>query len=593
MKKLFYATLVALAGLAVASCNPTNDVEGGGETKAPVLSNIEGAVLDAQGADITTTFTAADFGQSVSINYALYVDKAGNNMANKSEVKADIANGTITIKQTELSLAIMALGVEVGEEVEVELALVASVGSATLTSNLVKATFTTCAAEVSDNDVYKRVYVIGNFNEWNFGNVNQFLYDYEDNGIYTGVIYFDTKANKGFKLTGAAEWSTDSDKGNFGTLDGAVLEEEQAEIQLRNDGGSGNIDCYAFNFYKFEFDRENMILKVPSTPHWEGEVPVRFDYLYLVGDFNGWTTFDPAYKMKYIPSKHKFYADVEVTAAGGFKFLADGNFTNDWYLAWGEKDGVMGTTGVDNIAITEGKFRVYFDLNKLTYSFDSAAFGTEEEGGVEVSERDRTPVEKPDEYSLIGSLYGDTWSKDLSMSANEDNTVFTYKGLAAEKDQEFKIRKNKDWDAGAYGAPAGGFTLGTPFVAGGDNIVVPETCGLDITFEVATTTITIAKSEIQGWSVIGQVDGSNWDKDFVMTKSGNVWTSETLKIDGEFKIRQYGGWDVNRGVGQDVKLSSGAAGEAVAGGANIAGFDGKNVVVAYDESADTITVTVK
>lgn len=597
MKKIFYGLM--FLGLLAVSCEepivPDTD-----DTKAPVLGEIAGAVLDAKGADITTTYQAADFGAEAAgatIHYGLFVDKEGANLANKQAVDATIANGQIAIPQAKLSLALQALGAAVGDEVKAELALYAYLGSDvnsnSLKSNVVKATFTVCAAEINDNEAYKRIWVIGNFNDWNFDNVNQFLYDYEEKGIYTGLIYFATKANKGFKLTGAAEWSTDSDKGNFGTLEGANLEDEQSEVQLRNDGGSGDIKCYAYNFYMFEFDRENMVLKVPNTPHWEGEVPVRFDYLYLVGDFNGWTVFDAPYKMMYIPAKHKFYADVDAASEGGFKFLADGNFSNDWYLAWGEKDGVMGTSGVDNIKLPAGKNRIYFDLNKLSYSIDAAAYGTTEEGAVEVAERDRTPVEKPDEYSIIGNLYGDSeWKNDIMMSPNDDNTVFTKTGIAAEAGQEFKIRKNKDW-AESWGAPDGGFTLGTPFVGGNGNIVVPETCGLDVTFEAATKTITVAKSAIQGWTVIGQVDGSNWDKDFEMTKSGNVWTSATLKIDGEFKIREYGGWDVNRGVQNDTRLSSGVAGAAVAGGANIAGFEGKNVVVAYDELADTITVTVK
>ena len=197
MKKFFYATLVALAGLAVASCDLLNPDEGGeqtGETKAPVLSEIQGAVLDAKGADITTTYTAADFGQRVTINYALFVDKAGNKMAKKSEVKASIADGKITIKQSELSLAIMALGVEVGEEVEVELALYAYVGStitsAALVSNYVKATFTTCAATI-DDDTLAKIEVVGDFDGWGSegaANMGAYLYKYGEDEVYSGLV---------------------------------------------------------------------------------------------------------------------------------------------------------------------------------------------------------------------------------------------------------------------------------------------------------------------------------------------------------------------------------------------------------------------
>ena len=52
------------------------------------------------------------------------------------------------------------------------------------------------------------------------------------------------------------------------------------------------------------------------------------------------------------------------------------------------------------------------------------------------------------------------------------------------------------------------------------------------------------------WSVIGNIMGSNWDKDFVMTQTAiNVWEVDiTYNRGEEFKLRYYGSWDSNEGM---------------------------------------------
>ena len=592
MKKLFYATLVALAGLAVASCNPTNDVEGGGETKAPVLSNIEGAVLDAQGADITTTFTAADFGQSVSINYALYVDKAGNNMANKSEVKADIANGTISMTQANLSLAIMALGVEVGEEVEVEFALIASVGSATLTSNLVKATFTTCAATI-DADTLPKVWVIGNFNDWSFDNVEankDYLYDFEGNGTYSGLVYYAAKAISGWKIAipngtaGAYGWNDDA---NWGFPEaGAAAEDEALTATLECAGGSKDMKSWAHNFYWWHFTPETLELKMEAPNNWDGNAtPVGFDQMYLVGSFNGWTTFDPDHIMKYIPTKHTFYADVTLAAGDEVKFIADGQLSNDWYIAWGEDCAWEG----GNITVeTAGSYRIYFDFNNMTYSLDASMFGKDEEGGIDVAERD---VNRPDSYHIYGSVLGTNWDKAAAdLERDGETSMYKLIGLAYNAGEEFKVVKNDKevW----YGVSAGEYKGSLFTLTGTDNFQFDKDGGLDICFDAENQKVEIFDSAIQGWAVIGNIGDDNWSIDYAMTKEGDVWTSEALdiKYDGSTtwgcKIRKYGSWTLNYGVGET--LAAGTAMPAVAGGGNI-NYNGK-AKIQFNEADLTLTI---
>ncbi len=66
------------------------------------------------------------------------------------------------------------------------------------------------------------------------------------------------------------------------------------------------------------------------------------------------------------------------------------------------------------------------------------------------------------------------------------------------------------------------------------------------------------------WSVIGSIEGTEWDKDFEMTKQEDgTWKSDALMLekDNELKCRADGAWDLNIGVG---------------------GLNGENYVVAED-----------
>lgn len=605
MKKFFYSLMIVLAGLSVYSCKDDSKETGGkgAQGTAPVLGEIQGAVLDASGADITTTYEAADFGQSgIIINYALFVDKSGNKMAGKQQVTATIGEGRIAMTQSNLSLAIQKLGIEVGEEAEVDLALYAYVGSvinsSALVSNYVTATFTPCAADIDDNATYDRLYIIGALNTWNWDKAqeqNDFIYDYGEDGIYSGLVYYRAQTNNIFKIaypltdaSGNLQWD---DKANYGTLDGAVLTPEEYPVQLRCDGGSGNIDAFAYNFYVMQFDRNELTLTVREGHNWEADVPFRFDYLYLCGVGGDWTEFKEEFEMKYIPSKHKFCIDVETAAESEFKFLADGAFANNWYLAWGQDEsGALKVDGA-NIKLPAGKNRVYFDINRNSYSIEPSTYGTDE-GQIEVLERERN-VERPKKYYLRGSMYGDTeWANGLEMSANEDNTVYSYDGLEVSAEDMFKIVIDNNWASGSFGAASEEpITLGTAFAAvkDGKNIKVGKACGVDVVFNVTDGEITVTESKSQAWTVIGMIGDSAWDADFAMSEKDGVWTSESLEIKGDFKIRKNGAWSQNRGVAAGATVTVGTPFDAERNGGNITGITGSHVVV-YDSVNDQITI---
>ena len=71
---------------------------------------------------------------------------------------------------------------------------------------------------------------------------------------------------------------------------------------------------------------------------------------------------------------------------------------------------------------------------------------------------------------------------------------------------------------------------------------------------------TMTEEEKSAWSVIGNICGSNWDKDFPMTEvEPGIWKSEPLELHAgeEFKVRQGASWDVSYGMKDGVTVAGG------------------------------------
>ena len=102
------------------------------------------------------------------------------------------------------------------------------------------------------------------------------------------------------------------------------------------------------------------------------------------------------------------------------------------------------------------------------------------------------------------------------------------------------------------------------------------------------------------WSVIGSIasTGNEWNKDEPMFSSPDgtqhVATRLKLATGDQFKVRNNGGWDDNRGAGGDVEpfvLALGEAIPAVGGGKNLAVPADGVYDLLYDSAAETITLT--
>ena len=79
-------------------------------------------------------------------------------------------------------------------------------------------------------------------------------------------------------------------------------------------------------------------------------------------------------------------------------------------------------------------------------------------------------------------------------------------------------------------------------------------------YDKISALFTMTEEEKAAWSVIGNICGSNWDKDFPMKEiEPGVWQSEPMELHAgeEFKVRQGVSWDVNYGMKDGVTVAGG------------------------------------
>ncbi len=155
-------------------------------------------------------------------------------------------------------------------------------------------------------------------------------------------------------------------------------------------------------------------------------------------------------------------------------------------------------------------------------------------------------VDEAEAFTVIGSICGTNWDTDFEMTrSSETGSQKWYSdALELKAGNELKVRQGRSW------------TLS--FGNGNDNLKVEEDgfyyVKLDWEKDATTAAVTLEKyNPAKGWSAIGTLDGSNWDKDFKMLlqNDGVTFVSEqqfTLKAGNEFKIRQGLNWDVAYGT---------------------------------------------
>lgn len=287
----------------------------------------------------------------------------------------------------------------------------------------------------------------------------------------------------------------------------------------------------------------------------------------LIGGVEG-SAWDKDFYMKQLASG--IWISDPVTITGEFKI----RYNNNWDApAGGNRGGALVTTGTpftavpggDNIKVPtlDAKYQIVYNPAMETITINPCA----------------------DNWSVIGAYESFSWDTDLFLSDKGDGVFESevFKGGA-----EVKLRFNADWAVNRGGDMD---TLGKAFavVQEGANIKLPVKEGTStfykIIYDSKAETIVVEAA----WSLIGGVEGSSWDKDFVMTGTAKgVWET-TAVINNEFKIRNHSDWAINRG-GELVTL--GTAFAVIQEGANIkVPTANAKYKVVYDSNAETMTVT--
>ena len=600
MKKILYSFLLMAAGLFAASCEQAHieEIFNPAAVNVQTLGVIPGAVLDSEGAALTTTFNAVDFKIPVASTYTLYAS-ASSDMSDRKKVSASIKldenreTGTITLLQKDLNSLVYNLGGEADVPFTIYFQLAAAIvndKSAAIAvteqlSNIVSAEFTPYSTVIRDVDLYDHVWAIGAssmMGGWSHDKVFQFLYDYGKTGdTFTGLLDFgEDHSENQFKFTGAASW--DDATGNWGVT--ADQEEaEPASLQLEN-GSSTNITHYTEKrYYAFSLNTTSLVLTKLYS----------FDNIGIVGAFNGWNAADANMKMTYNAYMNRFWIDQTFSEATELKFTCD----DDWGLNWGGSNGETAPGG-DNIAVDPGSYRIYIDLNKGQYEFSASMYGKDEPTG------DDTPDEPVayEGWGVVGTINDWGGSPDVHMTVMGD--FWVAKGVSITAQDQFKFRKDEDWgvNIGAAGDVEPFIvTVGNKYegVAGGKNLGVPADGKYDLYVNPdASTFYVMAEGEVPGelatWGVVGTINGWGSSADLAMTVENGMLVRKNVALttDDQIKVRFQNDWDVNRGAPGSVEpfIMGKDAIQAVPNGKNLGVAENGEYDVWYDEGNEILFV---
>jgi len=239
----------------------------------------------------------------------------------------------------------------------------------------------------------------------------------------------------------------------------------------------------------------------------------------LIGDFNGWNA-----DVDMVLTDGKWVSPETHLTANGFKI----RHNHDWSLsvggtfeAFGEPFAAISENGPDIKLPEDGDYIVTYDPEAQTIMVETAL-----------------PSQT---WSVIGSVDGTMWNKDFYMTDHDG--VWVSEELEFGADAEFKVRFDNSWaDENTVGAAESGVQLvpghAIAAVHPGNNMKVEQAGKYRVVFDTNRQIV-----YLQGWALIGNVAGTSWNQDFLMTVgSDGRWYSDPVKISGEFKLRYNSSW---------------------------------------------------
>ena len=396
----------------------------------------------------------------------------------------------------------------------------------------------------------------GDLNMWTDGNGNHV------------AAHVTLKAGDEVKFRKDQDWAVNMG-GDFGDLD--------AEFPVTQDGA--NIKVTADGVYDlFLFENSGTALVAAGfDPYPEYSQESNWS---LIGSLTAYgINWDGDIAMVSDGSNHAAFG-VVINADDEFKFRQD----KDWAVNLGGDFGGIDaefavTQDGPNVKAPAGVYDIFVNPGAGTATVAAAS-------GLKVSSKigAETPGPEPQPvtgWNIIG-LNGN-WDSDV-LATNEGNVWTAF--ITAEGDTEFKWRKDGAWDENYGGVMV---ALGEPFeaVAGGDNIKV--SAGFyKVVLDLDALTITVTPGDV--YALIGTINGTSWDTDFILSEADGVYTSETVNITGGFKIRHNYSWADEDTYGADGEVTVGTPFTAVQPGSDISVPAG-NYKVRFVPATKEVTIT--
>jgi hypothetical protein len=275
---------------------------------------------------IAFTVTAADFGIQGDVTYALEMDLVGANFANAKQLGTSMSN-IIEVKTSQLNDDLIGKGLPVAVGSDVEFRVKASINQPLkpIFGEISKLKVTPYKVFVE----YPLLYVPGDYQGWNPGNLNTTLKSVNYNKTFTGFIHILGGSGE-FKFNEEPNW-----------VDGKNFGDNGADGKLDNQADAQNIKVTKFGTYEVTVDMAAKTYTMSEAKLWG-----------IIGDSTpkGWDDETPM----------NFNKDLNVLTittdlkAGKFKFRANKN----WDFNYGGSNGKLTVNGADITVADAGKYTI-------------------------------------------------------------------------------------------------------------------------------------------------------------------------------------------------------------------------------------------
>lgn len=348
MKKLIILFMVVSLGLMISCEKPETDPKL--DMSQAVTSAINAPesgstfeLLEEEAANVLTNIAWSAVSYNLTnleyTNYEIQMDFADSNfvspviIATTNETSYDVTVG-------DMNTLLINKGAVAEETAMVEIRIFSYLNKDSDASYLYSEVIPLSMIPYTTDLVYPSLYVPGDYQGWNPAEAPK-IYDFDDDGVYTGYVFMPEGGSLEFKFTSEASW----DGTNYGYLDEGTLD---------TDGGAGNLSVPEAGGYYFEVDVNNLTWTL-ELQNW-GVIGQWLDW----GDDIDLEWFhDPAEDLQYLTVT---VPGIPAADDQRFKYRAN----DDWEINLGDDDGdgYMNAGGADIPIPDGGTITFYLDFTK-------------------------------------------------------------------------------------------------------------------------------------------------------------------------------------------------------------------------------------